>query len=220
MLKYDGKIYFDKPLDEQELSFLKDWQKTLVELYEEYRDAPAKSDKEAISKKINYYSGIDFNDKQRWVIFFAMSPMIHFHNDYMELKGQSKKGNMREAFMAYHHFFLGEDAVLKECMDLNFMKVHNLNGIVEAYKEDKYGDESRWCYLVENNKVFSIEVPSLKLYEDNPTIWHKVEKEDTFYQEHLLKYFPPLMEYASLKKTINKINEQKEVTKAPKRLKI
>lgn len=219
MLKYKGKIYFDKPLNDEELSFLKDWQEQLVEIHEEYRSTNSKSEKEAISEKFNAYSGVAFDEKQRWAIFFAMSPMIHFHHDCIELKGTSTKGNMREAFMAYHHFFLGENAVLKECMDLNFMQVHNLNGIVEAYKEDKYGEESKWCYLVENNKVSSIEVPTIKEYMDNPNKWVRVEKEDTFY-EKLLQYFPPLMDYASLKKSIKKANEEKPVEKAAKRLKV
>ena len=126
---------------------------------------------------------------------------------------------MREALMAYHHFFLGEDAVLTQCMNLDFMKVHNLNGIVEAYKKDKDGEESRWCYLVKNNQASSIEAPTIKEYNENPSKWKQINKEDTFYDK-LVRYFPPLIEYASLKKTINNQNSQKVEEKPQKKIKI
>lgn len=208
MLKYNGKLYFDKPLSPEELNFLQDWQSNLVSINKDYVKAGSKSQRENISEEINGYSGIAFDEKQRWTIFFAMNPMIYFHKDYIELKGSNKKGNLREAIMAYHHFFIGEDAVLKECMDLNFMKPHNLNGIIEASKKDSSTStiESKWCYLVENNIFSSIEVDSIKEYEKSPLKFHKIIKEDTFHQ-HLARYFPPLMNYASLKKSIREKNE-------------
>lgn len=219
MLKYNGKIFFDNPLNNKEIEFLQNWQAKLVEINNEYRQAGTKQSKETISEKINTYSGIDFDDKQRWAIFFAMSPMIYFHKDCIELKGQSPKGNMREALMAYHHFFIGNDAVLKECMDLNFLKTHNFSGIVESWKKDKYGDESQWCYLAQNNKISSIDAPTIKDYYENPDKWTKIEKEDTFYDK-LVMYFPPLMNYASLKKSINQKNSEKPVEKTQRKMKV
>lgn len=221
MLKYKGKLNFDAPLSKEELEFLNDWQNKLVEIYKEYWNTTNKDDREIISQKINGYSGISFNDKQRWAIFFAMSPMIHFEEDGIVLKGQSKKGNMREALMAYHHFFLSEDAVLKECMNLSFLKPHNFSGIVEAYKKDKVTDyESNWCYIAENNQIYSVDAVNIKEYEQSPGKWPKVQKEDTFYDK-LVRYFPPLMEYAKLKKSINEKNiDTPKVEQKQKKIKI
>lgn len=220
ILKYKGKLHFDIPLNDEELEFLQDWQANLVDVYNEYSEAETKSEKEKISKKFNSYTGIDFDEKQRGTIFFGMNPMIHFHHDCIELKGQSKKGNLREALMAYHHFFLGEDAVLKECLDLSFMKTHNLNGIIESYKDDYKTGESKWCYVVKNNEFSSVDVETIKEYEENPKKWDVTVKEDTFYDK-LALYFPPLMSFAALKKSIREKNElSSKVNNPNKRLKI
>jgi hypothetical protein len=220
MLKYSGKLYFDKPLNDKELSFLRGWQEKLMEINEDYFPA-TKAEKEIISERINGHTGIAFSGYQRWAIFYAMCPMIEFHKDCIEFDGSSLKGNMREAVMAYHHFFLGENAVLKQCLDLNFLSVHSLSGIVEGWRKDENnGRVSQWCYVVDNNQFTSVEVPTIKEYEKDPLKWKITYKPDTFY-EKLLTYFPPLMEYADIKKSINEVNAQIDIIeKKPKRLKV
>ena len=208
MLEYNGKLYFDKPLSEEELSFLRIWQNKLSEISSDYRKASSKDLKERISQQINSFSGINFNDNQRWVIFFGMSPMISFEKDYIELSGSSKKGNMREALLAYQHFFLGEDPVLKYCMGLDFLKEHKFNGIIESSKYEN-GGVSNWCYIVENDSIFSVDAPTIAEYQNNPKKWQKIEKKDTFYDK-LILYFPPLIKYAEVKKSIDKHNELKD----------
>jgi hypothetical protein len=210
MLKYNGKFYFDKELSTKELEFLSEWQQKLTEIQSEYLNVTI-SEKEDVSKKINTYSSIDFDAKQRWAIFFGMSPMIYFHKDCIELKGQSKKGNMREALLAYHHFFLSENSVLTQCMNLDFMKPHQFSGIVEAEKWSK-GIKSNWCYLSENSNISSISSPTINDYKKSPKKWIKIDKEDTFYDK-LVLYFPPLIEYAKIKKSITSINEKKDIEK-------
>jgi hypothetical protein len=221
MLKYSGKLYFDTPLNDKELSFLRGWQDKLMEIHEDYFPA-SKAEKEIISERINGHTGIAFDGYQRWAIFHAMCPMIEFHKNYIEFEGSSLKGNMREAVMAYHHFFLGEDAVLKQCLDLDFLNVHNMNGIVEGWRKDENTARvTQWCYLVKNNQFTSVEVPTIKEYEENPLKWKVIYKNDTFY-EKLLNYFPPLMEYADIKKSINAVNSQIDsvVEKKPKKMKV
>lgn len=221
MLKYSGKLYFDIPLNNEELSFLRGWQEKLMEIHKDYFPA-SKIDKEIISERINGHTGIAFNGYQRWAIFHAMCPMIEFHKDYMEFNGESLKGNMREAVMAYHHFFLGENAVLKQCLNLDFLNTHNINGIVEGYRKDEITKRvTQWCYLVKNNQFTSVEVPTIEQYEKEPFKWKIIHKPDTFY-EKLLTYFPPLMEYADIKKSINEANAKIDsvIEKKPKKLKI
>lgn len=220
MLRYDGKLYFDKPLNDEELSFLRGWQEKLMEINEDYFPA-SKAEREVISERINGHTGIAFDGYQRWAIFHAMCPMIEFHKDCIEFSGSSIKGNMREAVMAYHHFFLGEDAVLKQCLDLNFLSVHKLSGIVEGWRRDERTREvTEWCYIVENNQFKSVNAPTVEEYEKDPLKWKIDVKEDTFYDK-LVKYFPPLMEYADIKKSINEVNAKLDVVeKKPKRLKV
>ncbi|NCQ51486.1 hypothetical protein GW796_06245 [archaeon] len=216
MLKYKGKLTFDVPLSDSELFFLTDWQKKLVDINNEYI-ASSKSEKEEVSQKINSYSGLNFTKEQRWAIFYAMSPMIHFKKDCIQLKGSSKKGNMREALMAYYHFFLGDGAVLKECMHVDVLKQHKFSGIVEAHKITYNGAESRWCYLVEDNNVSSVNASSIKEYKENPDKWPIANKVDNF-EDILTRYFPPLIKYAILKRELNE--QAKDEEKQPKRIKI
>ncbi len=221
MLRYNGKLNFDVPLNDQELEFLTDWQNKLVETNNSFWSTQNKNKREEISEKFNAYAGINFDPKQRWAIFYGMNPMIHFHKDYIELNGQSKKGNLREVLLAYHHFFIGKDAVFKECMDLQFLKEHNFSGIIESYKRDVRNLESRWCYVVNNNDFKSVDSPTIKDYQSNPNRWPATTKEDTFYA-NLVKYFPPLLQYARIKKSVRETQEKliTQDIKPTKRLKV
>ena len=222
MLKYSGKLYFDKPLSDEELSFLQGWQNKLTEINVDYFPA-TKEDREVISERINAHTGIAFNGLQRWAIFQATCPLIEFHKDYIECNGISHKGQLRESIMAYHHFFFSKEAVLKECLDLSFLKPHNLNGIIEGYRKDERTNKiSQWCYVVKDNNFTSVEVPTISLYESNPDKWEVTNKEDNFYTKCLLVYFPPLMQYAEIKRSINEASAKIDSTveKKPKKLKV
>lgn len=215
MLQYKGCLYFDKSLDSQELEFLSAWQSKLEELYKEYFSTSKKTEREEISLKLNTYCGINFDSYQRWAIFFAMSPMISFEHDKIVLEGKNKKGNLREALLAYKHFFLNDNAVLKECLELDYLKPHNFSGIIEGQKTVD-GVATNWCYLFENNQVYSIDAPNIEQYNLNPNKWDKIFKEDTF-QDKLNKYFPPLINYANTRKSIyEKINTSVDAKKTKK----
>lgn len=209
MLKYNGKLFFNKPLNDEEVFFLNDWQNKLTEIYEKYGKAVTKIEKEQISSELDSFSGINLNKEQKWTIFFAMSPMISFKSDYILIKGTNKKGNIREAILAYQHFFLGENPVMAECMNFKFSEPREIQGIIEC-KKKKYDEETHWCYLFENKQIYSIEVANKKLYDKNPDLFEKNLKEDTF-KSKLDKYFPPIIAYATLKKQLN--NQEANTTK-------
>ncbi len=209
MLKYNGKLFFDKPLNDEEVIFLNNWQNKLFEIYEKYSGTITKAEKEKVSSELDVFSGINLSKEQKWTIFFAMSPMIKFTNDYILVKGSHKKGNIREAILAYQHFFLGENPVIAECMNFKFSSSKKIEGFIEC-KKKKLNEETSWCYLFENNQVYSVEVASKKIYDNHPSLFEKILKEDTF-KVKLDKYFPPIIAYANLKKLLN--NKEENGTK-------
>lgn len=215
MLKYKGKLFFKTPLTDEAVQFLNEWQQNLVDTYNEYRDAVTKAEKETVSLKLNTYSGINFSAQQRWAIYFAMSPMITFQNDCVSIKGSNRKGNIREAVLAYQHFFFSDVGVLKQCLGTEFIEPNQISGIVECSKKQN-DTKTQWCYLFKNNQVYSIDSATIKEYEKTPNNFHLELKEDTFH-EKLLKYFPPLLEYAKLKSSLAK---NKTTTSASKKIKI
>ncbi len=200
MLKYNGKLFFNNPLNDKEVVFLNAWQKKLTDIYEKYSKSPSKDEKENISSQLDSFSGISLTKEQKWTIFFAMSPMIKFTNDYILVKGEHQKGNIREAILAYKHFFIGENPVIAECMNFRFSSARQLNGIIECEKRQN-DTQTKWCYLFENNNVYSIDAINKKEYQKEPSNYEKILKEDTF-KIKLEKYFPPIIAYASLKKQL------------------
>jgi hypothetical protein len=204
MLKYNGKLFFDTPLTDDEVSFLNSWQQKLVDIYEKYSKAATKKEKEEISAELDTFSGISLSNEQKWTIFFAMSPMIKFTNKYISVKGAHKKGNIREAILSYQHFFLGENPVIAECMNFKFGSAKTLTGIIECEKK-QYEEKTNWCYLFENNQIYSIDATNKKTFETTPQLYEKALKEDTF-KVKLDKYFPPIIAYATLKKQLSTEN--------------
>ncbi len=201
MLKYNGKLFLNHSLTDEEVHFLNSWQKKLTDIYEKYNKASSKNEKEAISSELDSFSGISLTKEQKWTIFFAMSPMIKFTNKYILVKGEHKKGNIREAILAYNHFFLGENPIMAECMNFRFSSQKQINGIIECEKTQNE-ETTKWCYLFEDGQVYSIDATNKRDYQKNPYHYEKILKEDTF-KVKLEKYFPPIIAYASLKKQLS-----------------
>ena len=211
MLKYNGYLKFDTPLSEEEVTFLNLWQSLVKKSCDNYKE-----DKE----DPNCYVPIEqllslFLDKnQKWTLFFCYNPLISFDKNGIIINGESEKGQLREALLAYKHFFIGEDPVLKHCIkDPSILKSHTFSGIIESEqtKHTAGGFQHKtWCYIANNSDIYSVQAPTKEIYLDSPESFPKQEKNDTC-MEKLDLYFPRIYSYSNLKKSIFEIQQEKEL---------
>ena len=189
---YRGEIFFDKHLSEKEVSFLNDWQATLLKNFTKIFDLKNSKTKNKYYQKISDFIGFEMNTKQMWLIEFSFNPSIHFEKDKIVLHGDVHKGQIRDALMLYHHFFFSEDAFmlkykkgLKDIMQPHIMT----HGFIEATKDSIQKGINHWCYIIKNNDVFSVEAQTFQQYNQDPLKYHKEDKEDKT-MARMNQYFP------------------------------
>lgn len=200
MRTYQGKLVFSPPLNNEEFSFFNEWQQLLDKVYREQELYSTKDEKNEVAHQINLFLGANLNDGQLWTIMFAYSPHLTITQNEIVVDGTYKKGQLREALLAYQHFFMGENPILKNYLydDLHFINQHTLNGAVEAQVYTKEDGYTQWCYIFTENETYSVNTATIKKYEEAPTRYPKDFKEDTLLK-HIDRYFSEkFREYAKL----------------------
>ena len=93
---------------------------------------------------------------------------------------------------------------MKKCLkDLNFIKPHTFNGILQA---EKYSGErySQWCYIAKNSDMYSVTAKTINDYLSNPGKYPKEMKEDKSF-ERMNTYYPensPLMRFININNSL------------------
>lgn len=200
---YRGEIFFDKALSEKEVAFLNDWQATLLKYFTKIFDLKNSKTKNKYYQKISDFIGFEMNSKQMWLIEFSFNPSLRFEKDKIVIQGDVHKGQIRDALMLYHHFFFSDDAFmlkykkgLKEIMQPHIMA----HGFIEATKDSFQKGVNHWCYIIQNNDVFSVDTKTFQEYIQNPLKYHKEDKEDKT-MARMNQYFPknlPQLQKAAL----------------------
>jgi hypothetical protein len=209
---YNGEIFFNQELSEQELAFLNDWQATLLQHFTKIFDLKNEKSKDKYYQKISDFVGFDMNSKQMWLIEFSFNPAIHFEKNKIVIQGNVHKGQIIDALMLYHHFFFSEDAfMLKYKKGLkDIMKPHMMTeGFIEATKNSVTKGISHWCYIVKNSDVFSVSAHNIQEYNLHPSKYRKEEKQDKTIPR-MNQYFPknlPQLQKAELDTLLDKKSE-------------
>jgi hypothetical protein len=209
MLTYTGFIELTPHLCEDEVVFLNNWQNRLNSIYHRHiNDYGGSRNFKNLSTdltcEIDSFLGLSLSKEQHWTIMFCFSPMIHFSQEGIMVYGSDKKGQFRDAVLAYQHFFLGETSVLRDaCYEhLSFIKQHAMNGIIscENTAPKDLSSTGKWCYLIEDNIIGSVNAPDAQAWLARPEKYEVIEKEDTTFDK-LSRYFPPLMLYAKINRS-------------------
>lgn len=210
---YDGFLNITPALSNEEVSFLNNWQKTLGSFFDLIDSTNDLSEKEKNNNLIKEFIGLEFNPKQLWLLKFYYNPLLEFTNDKVIISGETTKGQLRQAISIYHHFFFNDDSFMKRYFNnLDFIKNHSLNGLIEGEIDNK-----KWVYIVENNNFSSVSCNGIDDYlkrVKNEQFLFKEEKDDDS-SKNIDKYFSPkdnLVLYLDLNKTMPK-NEIKNKTK-------
>lgn len=208
MLSYTGMIKLTPHLSPDEVEFLNNWQTKLNSIYhrhiyDNYGSRNFKNLSTDLTCEIDHFLGLSLDKNQHWTILFCFSPMVHFTEQGMDIYGSDEKGQFREALLAYQHFFMGEQPVLRDaCYEhLSFIQSHSMNGIISC-ENTKLHDKSsgKWCYLVKDNEIVAVDAPNAQTWLKNPDKYPVIHKEDTT-KEKLDKYFPPLIQYARINRS-------------------
>jgi hypothetical protein len=219
MLSYTGTIQLTPHLNQDEVEFLNNWQNKLYSIYHrhihEYSGSRNfKNLSSDLTCEIEHFLGLSLDKNQHWTILFCFSPMIHFTEQGMDIYGSDEKGQFREALLAYQHFFMGEQAVLRDaCYEhLSFIQSHVMNGIISCENTKLHDNSSgKWCYLVKDNQIVSVDAPNAQAWLKNPNKYPEMYKEDTT-KEKLDKYFPPLIQYARINRsTLDNLSENIDI---------
>ena len=200
MLTYQGKLVFYPPLNNEEYLFFNKWQNLLNKIYNEQSLCSSKDEKNEVANQINTFLGSNLNDGQLWTITFAYSPHLTITHDEIVVDGTYKKGQLREALLAYEHFFIGKNPLLKNYLyeGLQFINEHKLIGQVEAQSYNNKDGYNQWCYIFTGQETYSVNTATIKKYNENPNRYPKDFKEDTL-EKHILSYFSKQFhEYAKL----------------------
>lgn len=200
-LIYKGELEVIPPFSNEEVKFLNTWQNLLAKEFLKLDDIQDNDMKNQHYDNIKSFIGLPLDDKQLWVLEFSFNPLISFTNDKIIINGEHSKGQLRDALLIYQHFFFSEDAFLKKYLpNLNFFNEHKFSGIIESEKYSYKTGHSKWCYLVENSEISSVNAHTIEEYWDNPTKYPKDLKEDKSW-ERINNYYPknsPLMQFLAL----------------------
>lgn len=214
-LIYHGELKITPHLSEEEVNFLNTWQKSLCDkfsLLDQIKDDDLKSE---YYENVKDFIGLPLDKKQLWVLHFSFNPLISFESDKIIIKGEHKKGQLRDALLIYQHFFFSDDSFLKKYLpNLNFIKPHTFDGIIQSEKFSYASGHTQWCYIAEKSKIYSVNAKTIQEYLSNPKNYEKQEKIDKS-DERINRYFPknsPLMSFLSLNVKLEPKNtKQKQV---------
>lgn len=201
ILIYEGELTITPSLSSKELDFLTTWQNLLAEKFFNLSNTEDNNLRLQYYKDINQFIGLPLDSKQLWVLEFSFNPLIRFEKDKIVVKGESSKGQIRDALLMYHHLFLSEEPFLKKYLpNLDFFQKHDFSGIIQCEKFNHKTGHTKWCYIADNSTIYSVNAKTIDDYMSNPKKYPKINKEDKS-EERINKYYPkdsPLMRFLAL----------------------